>query len=117
MRWLTLCTWIVLVAVALPAARVPLVSLLGQAACALGGLAVIIVFAASGASAFAWSAFAIACAGTLLAASAAHTLVEDAPGTMRGVRQGRKETVAGLEGLELPLFAVAVLLSVAVALA
>jgi hypothetical protein len=117
MRWLTLFTWILLVAMALPAARVPLVSLAGQAACALGGFAAIIVFAAGGASAFAWSAFGIACAGTLFAAAAAHTLIEDAPATMLGVEQGRKETVAGVEGLELVLFPVTILLSAAVALA
>jgi hypothetical protein len=117
MRWLTLFTWILLVGVALPAARVPLVSLLGQAVCALGGFAAIIVFAAGGTSVFAWSAFGIACAGTLFAAAAAHTLIEDAPGTMRGVEQGRKETAAGIEGLELVLFPLTVLLSAAVALA
>jgi hypothetical protein len=82
---------------------------------AVGGLTTTIVFAAGGAVAFAWIAFGLASVATLLAAQAAHILVEDAPYTMRGVRQARKERSAALVGFELPLLASTVLLALGVA--
>ena len=76
-----------------------------------------VAFAAGGGDAFAWISFALACAGMLLLAKGAHTLIEDADDTMQMVSQSHKETVAGVVGFELPLLAMAGLLSLAVATA
>jgi hypothetical protein len=115
MEWLTLVNWVLVAALALPAAGVQLPSLGGQALCALGGLAAIVVFASGGAAAFAWIAVALACVGTILAAVGGRTLIEDAAGTLQTGKQSRTEMVAGLVGLELPFFATAGVLSLAVA--
>ncbi len=76
-----------------------------------------VAFAADRVDAFAWISVTLACAGTLLLARGAHILIEDADDTMRTVGQSHKETVAGVVGLELPLLAIAGLLSLGVAAA
>ena len=115
MVWLTLANWALVAVLALCAGSVPLPSLLTHLVVVLGGLGTMVAFAAGNVDALAWISFALACAGTLLLAGGAHTLVEDADDTMGMVGQSHKETVAGVVGLELPLLAVTGLLSLAVA--
>jgi heme exporter protein D len=115
MEWLALVTWLLVAALALPAAQAPLASLGGQALGALVGVGGILVFAIGGGVAFAWVAVGAACIGIVFAAVGAHTLVEDWPATMRGITARRKESAATLVGFALPFFACAAILSAIVA--
>ncbi|MFZ0383220.1 MAG: hypothetical protein WCD11_25135 [Solirubrobacteraceae bacterium] len=111
MNWLALTNWVFVAALALGAARAPLVSLAGQAILVLSGLGAIIVLVSGGASAWAFIAVGLACAAGVFATVAARTLMEDPPDTARRVGQSRMETSAALEGLLLPFLATAGLLS------
>lgn len=68
MEWLTLADWALVAALALCALSVPLPSPMTQVLVVLGGLGTMVAFAAGPVDAFAWTSFALACAGMLLLA-------------------------------------------------
>lgn len=117
MEWLALSNWILVVAIALLVARVPMPSLSLQAFAVLAGLGTMIVFVSGGAHAFGWITVGLACAAFVALAVGSITLTADADGTMQRVKQSRKETAAGAAGLELPFLLTAALLSCGAVLA
>jgi hypothetical protein len=120
MEWLTLAVWIIVFAIALPLARGALAghaSLALQAMAATAGLGLMIAYVASGQpNALIWLAFAFAAVGALalLAAAISLTAERSTPAPASVLRM--EETDAGLAGVQLPMFCVALALTLTVAL-
>ncbi len=108
---IALLNWLLVIALALPAASVLLPSLGMSALLALCGLGTMIVFVSGASAAFAWVAVGLACLASVAAAVGGHSLVDDSSGVLSGIRPAHKEAMAGLVGLELPFLATAALLS------
>lgn len=108
MVWLALVTWVVVLLLVLPAAGVMLPSLGALVLVTLAGTGTTVVFAVTGADAWAWISFAMACVAALLATVGARTLIYDEAQTLQGVRDGVKSTGALCLGLGVPILLVAV---------
>ena len=118
MEWVALGVWSLVAALALPVAGGLLSGIPGlgmQVVAALGGLALCIVFVAGhGAAWAAWIAFGLACLGIVADTHGATTLLSNTR-SISGDLQGAEELEAGLLGAQLPLFGVAALTSLAMA--
>jgi hypothetical protein len=118
MEWLALAMWIIVAAIALPLGRHALseTALLGlQALAGGGGLALCVFFLAVGRpQILAWGAFALGVTGLGAVTVAAVWLASDARSV--SAAQGAEETDALLVGLVLPLFGIAALFSLLMAL-
>lgn len=118
MGWVVLAVWAVVAAVAIPLGRhalseTPALGL--QAALALAGLALAIVYVAgSDSRALAWVLAGIGVLGAIVVAVAAAWLTADRPGSDPATQAG-EETDALLAGVELTLFATAGLISAVLA--
>jgi hypothetical protein len=119
MEWLALAMWIIVAAIALPLGRHALgeTAVLGlQALAGGGGLALCVLFLAVGRpSILAWGATALAFIGLAAVTVAAVWLASDAR-SVSAAGQGAEETDALLAGLVLPLFGIAALFSLLMAL-
>jgi hypothetical protein len=119
MEWLALAMWIMVAAIALPLGRHALgeTAVLGlQALAGGGGLALCALFLAVGRpSILAWGATALAFIGLAAVTVAAVWLASDAR-SVSAAGQGAEETDALLAGLVLPLFGIAALFSLLMAL-
>jgi hypothetical protein len=119
MEWLALAMWIIVAAIALPLGRHALgeTAVLGlQALAGGGGLALCALFLAVGRpSILAWGATALAFIGLAAVTVAAVWLASDAR-SVSAAGQGAEETDALLAGLVLPLFGIAALFSLLMAL-
>jgi hypothetical protein len=119
MEWLALAMWIIVAAIALPLGRHALseTAVLGlQALAGGGGLALCAFFLAVGRpQILAWGAFALGVTGLGAVTVAAVWLASDAR-SVSAAGQGAEEADALLVGLVLPLFGIAALFSLLVAL-
>ena len=121
MQWFTLLIWLLVAMLALPLSGGVLLgraALAVQALAAVGGLALLVVFVATGEpSALAWIACGLGLLGALAMVFAVAALTSDQPGPMSAAVAGRlEEHAASLAGAQLPLFIVAALLTLLVAL-
>ena len=123
MQWLAVIIWALLAALALPLGAGSLqgrASLALQALAAVGGLALLIVYLLAGEhSAPAWIACGLAVLGLLAMAFAVAGLTSDRPAPVAAASprtQTLEELAASLSGAQLPLFAVAALATLLVAL-
>jgi hypothetical protein len=118
MEWVALGVWILVAALALPVAGGLLSGIPGlglQVVAAIGGLGLCIVFIAVGGAAWAgWIAFGLACLGIVVDTNGASSLLSENRSISGGL-QGAEELEAGLLGAQLPLFGVAALTSLAMA--
>ena len=119
MEWVTLLVWVIIAALALPVAAGLLSGIPGlgmQVVAAIGGLGLCIVFVAVGGAGWAaWIAFGLACLGIAADTHGASALLSD-DRSLSAELQGAEELEAGLLGAQLPLFGVAALTSLAMAL-
>jgi len=117
MEWLALAVWVVIVALALPlglGAILGRISLGVQALAALGGLALLIVICIEGLSTVAWVALGLAGLGTLATGAGAIGLTSEAAApTGYGAVE---EQQAGLAGVQIIFYLLAVLITLMVAL-
>jgi hypothetical protein len=123
MQWLALILWALLAALALPLGAGSLqgrASLALQALAAVGGLALLIVYLLAGEpSTPAWIACGLALLGLLAMAFAVAGLTSDRPAPVAAASQRTQtleELAATLSGAQLPLFGVAALATLLVAL-
>jgi hypothetical protein len=123
MQWFTLLIWLLIAMLALPLSGGALLgrAALGlQAMAAVGGLALLVVFVAAGESAAAaWIACGLAVFGALAMVFAVAGLTSDRPRPLAAASsraQALEEHTATLAGAQLPLFIVAALLTLLVAL-
>jgi hypothetical protein len=119
MEWVTLLVWVIIAALALPVAGGLLSGIPGlgmQVVAAIGGLGLCIVFIALGGAEWAaWISFGLACLGIAADTHGANSLLSDTR-SLSAELQGAEELEAGLLGAQLPLFGVAALTSLAMAL-
>jgi hypothetical protein len=118
MEWVALLVWVLVAALALPVAGGLLSGIPGlalQVVAALGGLGLCIVFIAVGGATWAgWVAFGLACLGIAADTHGAAALLGETR-TLSADLQAAEELEAGLLGAQLPLFGVAALVSLAMA--
>jgi hypothetical protein len=119
MEWVALLVWVIIAALALPVAGGLLSGIPGlgmQVVAAIGGLGLCVVFiAVGGAEWAAWIAFGLACLGIAADTHGAEALLSDTR-SLSAELQGAEELEAGLLGAQLPLFGVAALTTLAMAL-
>ncbi len=119
MQWFTLLIWLLVVMLALPLSGGVLLgraALAVQATAAVAGLALLVVFVATDEpAALAWIACGLALLGAVAMVFAVAGLTSDRPGPVSGA-QALEEHAASLAGAQLPLFIVAALLTMLVAL-
>jgi hypothetical protein len=115
MEWLALMVWIVIALLALPVALGALSGALGlglQAVAAIGGLVFVALFIILDGPLWAgWLAVAMAAAGVIADLWGAEALLSDSRGVSAEL-QDAEELEAGLLGVQLPLFIVALLCSI-----
>jgi hypothetical protein len=121
MQWCTLLIWLLVATLALPLSGAVLLgraSLGVQALAAVGGLALLVIFVATGEpAALAWIACGLALLGALAMVFAVAGLTSAEPGPVSAANAGRlEEHLASLAGAQLPLFIVVALLTLLVAL-
>jgi hypothetical protein len=123
MQWFTLLIWLLIATLALPLSGGALLgrAALGlQAMAAVGGLALLVVFVAAGESVVAaWIACGLALLGALAMVFAVAGLTSDRPRPLAAASaraQTLEEHTATLAGAQLPLFVLAALLTMLVAL-
>jgi hypothetical protein len=114
MEWLTLFTWILVVALAIGAASAATPSLGAQMVAAVAAFGLMIVFASGGGGAFAWLSVGLGSCGVAFLSIGAWSLVRDRP--LSSASESRHETAANFAGFELPFFMTAVALSVVYAI-
>jgi hypothetical protein len=118
MEWVALVVWAVIAALALPVAGGLLSGIPGlglQVVAAIGGLGLCIVFIAlDGADWAAWIAFGLACLGIAADTHGAGALLSETRSVSADL-QDAEELEAGLLGAQLPLFGVAALVTLAMA--
>jgi hypothetical protein len=120
MQWFTLLIWLLVATLALPLSGGVLLgraALAVQALAAVGGLTLLVVFVATGEpSALAWIACGLGLLGALAMVFAVAGLTSDQSGVSAAYAERLEEHAASLAGAQLPLFIVAVLLTLLVAL-
>lgn len=118
MEWVALMVWIVIVLLAMPVAAGSLSGVPGlglQVVAAIGGVVFCALFIIlDGPLWTGWLAVAMACAGVVADIWGAEALLSDAHPVSAGL-QPAEELEAGLLGVQLPLFGVALLCSLCLA--
>jgi hypothetical protein len=121
MEWLAIVIWLLVAALALPlggGAALGRGSLAVQALAGIGGFALLVVYVVVGdnPATLAWVACGLGVLGLLAMAFAAAGLTSDHEGGGLVGLEGMEEHVALLAGVQLPMFAVAALITMLVAL-
>jgi hypothetical protein len=117
MVWLAIVTWVVVLALVLPAGGAMLPSLGFLVMVTAAGLATMVVFAVVGAHVWAWISFGLACVAAVVGIAGSRTLVYDDAQTLQGVPELVKNVAALSLGMVLPLIAATVLITLGTAAA